>query len=98
VHQHALIDEGTFSIEAVLQRRRAERALADEEYAAFKLAIRLTIGNKPSISWGDGKLPEGFMSFYELSNQLELLRIAEERTRGVGAFANEQSQDESEVA
>lgn len=94
VPQNLPIDEGEFSIDAVLRQRRAERELADADYNSF----RLTIGSEAAISWGDGKRQERFMSFYELSHQLELLRIAEERTKAMGALSYELSQEESEVA
>lgn len=94
VAQTEPVDEGNFSVHAVMQRRLAEREAANADY----YSIRLTIGNNSSISWGDGKRPENFMSFHELAQQLELLRIADERTRTLGEVAHDFSHVVSDVA
>jgi hypothetical protein len=88
------VDEGLFSLDAVMQRRVAEREQADADYKSF----RLTIGQGASISWNHEMRPEGFVSFAEVARQLEVLRMAEERTMGLGGFAHEYSQEKSEVA
>lgn len=91
---HEQLDDGTFSLDAVMRRRLAERAQEDADYSSY----RLTIGNDASISWGDGNRPEKFMSFRELAQQLELLRMAEERTNTNSFDLSEQSQAATDVA
>jgi hypothetical protein len=91
---HEQLYEDTFSLDAVMNRRLAERAALDADYSSY----RLTIGQNAVISWGDGKRPEKFMSFRDLAQQLELLRMAEERTKNTTPGTHEQHLAATDVA